>query len=121
MDIGKLLEWIRANWNTILWAIAAIIAFIRAWQNGIGELGNKLIAWLRDVIKGELEDITEEQIKTAAAWLYETALSKMPDWLAALVRRLYPVEKFQEEVWQLWLDYLAELPLARSVLVGLFE
>jgi len=99
--VDKWVEWITANWQWILVGVTVAIALLKRYMEGtLQEFLAEAIGALIDLAEGEVDKITEEQVKMVARWIY----GKLP--LPDLLKAIFTEEMAEALLWKAWQWYL---------------
>jgi len=107
------------EWLQTYWPIVAVALFyaIKIWRdNKIREIIDKALEWLVQWASGELDKVTEDDVKSAAGYFYDTIIGYLPLPIATAVKILIPKNYIQELAWKYWQELIA--PPQRLVLPG---
>lgn len=116
MDSDKVLEFIQVWGPWILAVVFAVVAWVvkakagqDGWREVVAILLGDIIANVLQAAHGQVDQVTEQMVRDAAAATYDRLTDLLPQKWHDLVVSIVDRQQFQAWAWQAWLNWRATL------------
>lgn len=92
--------WIQQYWYVVVVIMASAI---KVWRDRkVREIIDAALNWLIQWAGGELDKVTEDDVRSAAGYFYDGALSYLPAPAQRVVKAMIPKDHVQDLAWEWW-------------------